>query len=111
MRRFTDLVADRRGGIGVASAAALTMLIGAAALAVDIGSFQLDRRKLQGIADAAALAAAGKPGEERTICCGNLDGGSARGSGRRERNMIPFSAAVLGMEAIWFRCLSEREGR
>ena len=65
MRRFTDLVADRRGGIGVASAAALTMLIGAAALAVDIGSFQLDRRKLQGIADAAALAAAGKPGEER----------------------------------------------
>ena len=65
MTLFTDLIADRRGGIGVASAAALTMLIGAAALAVDIGSFQLDRRKLQGIADAAALAAAGKPGEER----------------------------------------------
>ncbi|KTE24199.1 MULTISPECIES: TadG family pilus assembly protein [unclassified Sphingopyxis] len=65
MHLFTNLVADRRGGIGVTSAAALTMLIGAAALAVDIGSFQLDRRKLQGIADAAALAAAGKPGEER----------------------------------------------
>lgn len=65
MHLFTNLVADRRAGIGVTSAAALTMLIGAAALAVDIGSFQLDRRKLQGIADAAALAAAGKPGEER----------------------------------------------
>lgn len=65
MHLFTNLVADRRAGIGVTSAAALTMLIGAAALAVDIGSFQLDRRKLQGIADAAALAAAAKPGEER----------------------------------------------
>ncbi|MBD3733812.1 MAG: hypothetical protein IE934_13990 [Sphingopyxis sp.] len=65
MHLFTNLVADRRAGIGVTSAAALTMLIGVAALAVDIGSFQLDRRKLQGIADAAALAAAGKPGEER----------------------------------------------
>ena len=65
MHLFTILVADRRAGIGVTSAAALTMLIGVAALAVDIGSFQLDRRKLQGIADAAALAAAGKPGEER----------------------------------------------
>ncbi len=65
MHLFTNLVADRRAGIGVTSAAALTMLIGAAALAVDIGSFQLDRRKLQGIADAAVLAAAGKPGEER----------------------------------------------
>lgn len=65
MHLFTNLVADRRAGIGVTSAAALTMLISVAALAVDIGSFQLDRRKLQGIADAAALAAAGKPGEER----------------------------------------------
>ena len=65
MTLFATLLADRRGGIGVASAAALTMVIGAAALAADIGSFQLDRRKLQGIADAAALAAAGRPGEER----------------------------------------------
>lgn len=60
-----SLLSDPRASISVASAAVLTMLIGAAALAVDVGSFYLDRRKLQGIADAAALAAAGRPGQER----------------------------------------------
>lgn len=60
-----SLLKDRRASISIASALAMTMLIGAAALAVDVGSFYLDRRKLQGIADAAALAAAGRPGEER----------------------------------------------
>src|SRR3546814_18219157 len=42
----------------------MTMLIGSAAFAVDLGSLYLDRRKLQGIADAAAMSAAGRPGEE-----------------------------------------------
>ncbi|WP_374524793.1 pilus assembly protein TadG-related protein [Sphingopyxis sp.] len=65
MARCTNLLQDRRGAISVMSAVAMSMLIGATALAVDIGSFYLDRRKLQGIADAAALAAAGRPGQER----------------------------------------------
>src|SRR3546814_16432885 len=53
------------GGISILTAFGLTMLIGSAALAIDVGSLYLDRRKLQGIADAAALAAAGRPGEEQ----------------------------------------------
>ncbi len=57
----------------------MTMLIGAAALAVDVGSLYLDRRKLQGIADAAAIAAAGRPGEEQAaaqrIIAANCDCG------------------------------------
>src|SRR3546814_11645113 len=61
--RLPSLCRDTRGGISMLTAFALTMLIGSAALAVDIGSLYLDRRKLQGIADAAALAAAGRPGE------------------------------------------------
>lgn len=67
MRRriLAKLARDTRGGISIASALAMTMLIGSAALAVDFGSLYLDRRKLQGIADAAALAAAGRPGNER----------------------------------------------
>ena len=65
MTLFRTLLKDPRASISIASALAMTMLIGAAALAVDVGSFYLDRRKLQGIADAAALAAAGRPGEER----------------------------------------------
>lgn len=59
------LIRDRRAGISIMSALALAMLIGSAALAVDVGSLYLDRRKLQGIADAAAMAAAARPGEER----------------------------------------------
>lgn len=60
-----SLAHDRRASISVLSAGSITVLIGMAALAVDFGSFYLDRRKLQGIADAAALAAAGRPGQER----------------------------------------------
>jgi len=70
---------DTRGGISIMAAFGLTMLIGSAALAVDVGSLYLDRRKLQGIADAAALAAAGHPGEERAaaerIIAANCDCG------------------------------------
>ncbi len=74
-----DLVRDRRAGISIIAAFAMTMLIGAAALAVDVGALYLDRRKLQGIADAAALAAASRPGEEQAaaarIIAANCDCG------------------------------------
>lgn len=56
--RVARLGHDRRGGIGPLIALAMPMLIGAGALAVDIGSVQLETRRLQGLADAAALAAA-----------------------------------------------------
>src|SRR3546814_2928366 len=59
------LVRNRRASISITTAFGMTMLIGSAAFAVDLGSLYLDRRKLQGIADAAAMAAAGRPGEER----------------------------------------------
>jgi uncharacterized membrane protein len=54
MRR---LLRDRRGGISVILAGSTFMLAGAATVAVDLGSVYLARRQLQGIADAAALAA------------------------------------------------------
>jgi uncharacterized membrane protein len=59
------LARHRGAGVSITAAFGMTMLIGSAAFAVDLGSLYLDRRKLQGIADAAALAAAGRPGEER----------------------------------------------
>lgn len=49
---------DRRAGLGPLVALAMPVLIGAGALAVDVGSVQLETRRLQGLADAAALAAA-----------------------------------------------------
>lgn len=52
------LATDRRDGIGPLVAIAMPVMIGAGALAVDVGSVQLETRRLQGLADAAALAAA-----------------------------------------------------
>jgi uncharacterized membrane protein len=76
---FRALVRNHRAGISITTAFAMTLLIGAAAFAVDLGSLYLDRRKLQGIADAAAMAAAGRPGEEQAaaqrIIAANCDCG------------------------------------
>ena len=76
---FHALVRNHRASISITTAFAMTMLIGAAAFAVDLGSLYLDRRKLQGIADAAAMAAAGRPGEEQAaaqrIIAANCDCG------------------------------------
>lgn len=52
------ILSDRRAGIGPLVALAMPVLIGAGALAVDVGSVQLETRRLQGLADSAALAAA-----------------------------------------------------
>src|SRR3990167_6082284 len=77
---FIRALADsHRASISITTAFAMTMLIGAAAFAVDLGALYLDRRKLQGIADAAAMAAAGRPGEEQAaaqrIIAANCDCG------------------------------------
>ena len=55
------LLHSRRGGAGLIVAAAMPVLIGATAFAVDIGAAMLESRQLQGAADAAALAAAADP--------------------------------------------------
>ncbi|GAA4780227.1 TadG family pilus assembly protein [Stakelama sediminis] len=57
-RLYARLRHDRRGNAAILIGAALPMLLGAGALAVDLGSAQLESRRLQGIADSAALAAA-----------------------------------------------------
>lgn len=53
------LLADRRAATAVMVAGSMPALIGAAAYAVDIGSVELQRRTLQGLADDAAATAAG----------------------------------------------------
>ncbi|UVO51838.1 pilus assembly protein TadG-related protein [Sphingomonas sp. SUN019] len=62
MSALRRLLRDQRGGAGIMVAAAMPILIGMGALAVDVGSVQLETRRLQGIADAAAIAAASNPG-------------------------------------------------
>jgi len=70
MRHF---VSDRRGGVSILFAAGLPMMLGLAAFAVDLGSASLESRKLQGIADAAALAAAGDPGHAQQLAQAAVD--------------------------------------
>ena len=55
--RLARLRRDARGGAMILFAFSLTALGGAAAAAIDIGSLFLAKRQLQGVADAAALAA------------------------------------------------------
>ncbi|WNO54756.1 pilus assembly protein TadG-related protein [Stakelama saccharophila] len=58
---------DRRGTTAILVAGAMPMILGAAALAIDLGSARLDSRKLQGMADAAALAATADPANARPV--------------------------------------------
>lgn len=53
-----DLAVDQRGSVSMIMAMSFITLLGAAALAVDVGSLFLQSRKLQGIADLAAISAA-----------------------------------------------------
>lgn len=56
--RFRDRATDERGVVLVMVAILMVVILGAAALAVDLGSFYKAQRQAQSAADAAALAAA-----------------------------------------------------
>ena len=61
---FRSLAGDRRGNITMLFAGGFVMLAGSAAFAVDTGSLYLEKRRLQGVADAAALSAANSDAAE-----------------------------------------------
>lgn len=58
-RPIGDFTADRRGGVTMLFAAAVFVLFGFGAMAVDVGSFFYEKRRQQTANDLAALAAAG----------------------------------------------------
>lgn len=70
------LLRETRGGVSVLLAASLFMLAGAATVSVDLGSIYLAKRQLQGMADAAALAAVGggRPAAQALIDRSQLSG-------------------------------------
>ncbi|WP_294303170.1 pilus assembly protein TadG-related protein [uncultured Sphingomonas sp.] len=72
---------DRRGNISIVMAGGLTMLTAAGALGVDTASLFLERRRVQGIADAAAMAAASAPltgeDEARAVLAFPANGGTS----------------------------------
>ncbi|BAV64016.1 pilus assembly protein TadG-related protein [Sphingobium cloacae] len=75
-RRLAPLRRDRKGGVTILLAGSLLMLAGSATMAVDLGSLYLAKRQLQGIADAAALAAVsgGRPAAEQLIAHSGVGG-------------------------------------
>jgi uncharacterized membrane protein len=59
MRLVRRLLRDQRASITILAAAGLMVAIGVGAIAVDLGAVFYESRRLQGVADAAALSAAG----------------------------------------------------
>jgi uncharacterized membrane protein len=56
-RELGSLLRSERGTVAVISALVMVVMIGFAAIAVDVGSIHYDKRRLQGAADLAAIAA------------------------------------------------------
>jgi Flp pilus assembly protein TadG len=77
---------NERGQAFVVMALALTMMVGMAALALDVGHWFRDKRRLQGTSDAAALAGAQKlpddPAGAKTMALNyaNMNGGNVAGA-------------------------------
>lgn len=77
---------DQRGAVAVIVAVSMAMLIGFVALAIDVGYLYATKNELQNVADAAALAAAGKLGDiysdpdvdPLTYVCGDADQAAIR---------------------------------
>ena len=63
-RQFILKIKERRGAVAIIVALIMVILIGFAALAVDVGYLYATRNELQNIADGAALAAAGELGKQ-----------------------------------------------
>jgi Flp pilus assembly protein TadG len=57
-RRIADILADRRGVVGILFALAMPVLIGFTALGTEAGLWYLGKRNLQTAADVAAVSAA-----------------------------------------------------
>lgn len=99
---------DRRGAVSILTAIAAMAIIGFAALGIDVGMMSLSQRRLQGIADEAALAAAASSTERRAeavnrlIAANGLSDVTATittGSYRADTSIAPANRFVAGTDA------------
>lgn len=81
---------DRRGGVAVITAMSLTLILALAALAVDMGWVYLQSRRLQGVADLAAITAANDIGRAQVAAQATV---TANGGGWRT---APQTTVTLG---------------
>lgn len=92
-RRGDAFSRDRRGGIAVITAMSLTLVLALAALAVDTGWVYLQTRRLQGVADLAAITAANDIGRAQIAAEATV---AANGEGWRTP---PRTTVTLGRYA------------
>ena len=88
--RRADFRRDRRGGVAVITAMSLTLILALAALAVDMGWVYLQSRRLQGVADLAAITAANDIGRAQVAAQATV---TANGDGWRTP---PRTTVTLG---------------
>ncbi|RIK99620.1 MAG: hypothetical protein DCC74_00975 [Proteobacteria bacterium] len=88
LRRF---IRDRGGNIAIMSAAGMLLMVGCAALGVDLGTIYVDRRHAQSAADLAALVAASDIARAEAAAAATL-----------EKNRLP-AAALVGIERGSYR--------
>ncbi|TCS16532.1 pilus assembly protein TadG-related protein [Caulobacter sp. BK020] len=88
--RGADFRRDRRGGVAVITAMSLTLILALAGLAVDMGWVYLQSRRLQGVADLAAITAANDIGRAQIAAQATV---TANGDGWRTP---PQTTVTLG---------------
>ncbi|WP_343527961.1 pilus assembly protein TadG-related protein [Sphingomonas sp.] len=99
---------DRRGAVSILTAIVAMAMIGFAAMGIDIGMLTLSQRKLQGVADEAALAAASSSPDRRTEAVQKIIASNALtdvtstltpGSYRADATIAPENRFVSGADA------------
>lgn len=96
-KRWQRLRRDQGGAVALVTVGSLASLLGLTALAVDLGSLYLASRRLQGAADAAALAAVAVPQEAESAArrviaangAGNVALGIEQGSYAPDPDLAP----------------------
>ncbi len=86
LQRFT---ADRRGNVAIIAAGCMMLVIGCAALGVDLGSIFADRRKTQSAADLAAIVAASNLPQAEAAARATVTGNAYPAAALKSSNSAP----------------------
>ncbi|WP_175637519.1 Tad domain-containing protein, partial [Sinomonas mesophila] len=93
-RKNKERLADERGAVAVLVAVLMVALVGAGALAVDIGRIGAEKAQLQNGADASALAIAGNCVKTPSTCTSSADGLAAQYTPANSNNGSTVPASV-----------------
>ena len=105
--RIHEILRSNQGVTIVFVAICLVVLLGIAALAIDIGNLTATKGELQRVSDSAALAGAGRLGEDyRTKSCNNIDFSAITNfiNLTAEKNLADTKIISIRQEDVEFGC-------